>query len=77
MRLFTEEEKSVLRMFFERDAVRTAERMYESMSVMEEGPEKDLLKSTLEKSLTAKREELERIISEAPMIPFEEDEEEP
>ncbi len=71
MKPFTEEEKSILRMFFRDDAVRTAEAIYESMSVMEESPELELMRSALQKILTSDEETLMKILNEVPMLPSE------
>ena len=71
MKPFTEEEKSILRMFFRDDAVRTAEAKYESMSVMEESTELELMKTALQKILTSDEETLMKILNEVPMLPSE------
>lgn len=73
MKPFTEEEKSILRMFFRDDVVRTAEAVYESMSVMEESPELELMRSALQKILTSDEETLMKILKEVPMLPSEDD----
>ncbi|MBR2740280.1 MAG: hypothetical protein IKD87_06385 [Oscillospiraceae bacterium] len=73
MKPFTEEEKSILRMFFRDDAVKTAEAIYESMSVMEESPELELMRTALQKIMTSDEETLMRILDEVPMLPTEED----
>lgn len=71
MKPFTEEEKSILRMFFRDDAVKTAEAIYESMSVMEESTELELMKTALQKILTSDEETLMKILNEVPMLPSE------
>lgn len=76
MKPYTEEEKSILRMFFRDDAVRTAEAIYESMSVMEESTELELMRSALQKILTSDEETLIKILNEAPMLPSEDGTEE-
>ena len=76
MKPYTEEEKSILRMFFRDDALKTAEAIYESMSVMEESPEMVLMRSALQKILTSDEETLIKILNEAPMLPSEDGTEE-
>lgn len=76
MKPFTEEEKSILRMFFRDDAVKTAEAIYGSMSVMEESTELELMKTALQKILTSDEETLIKILNEAPMLPSEDGTEE-
>lgn len=71
MKPYTEEEKSILRMFFRDDAVKTAEAIYESMSVMEESTELELMKTALQKILTSDEETLIKILNEAPVLPSE------
>ena len=71
MKPFTEEEKSILRMFFRDDAVKTAEAIYESMSVMEESTELELMKTALQKILTSDEEMLMKILNEVPILPSE------
>ena len=71
MKPFTEEEKSILRMFFRDDAIKTAEAIYESMSVMEESTELELMKTALQKILTSDEETLMKILNEIPMLPSE------
>ena len=69
MKPYTEEEKSILRMFFREDAVKTAEEIYGSMSVMEESHELELMRSALQKILTSDEETLMKILNEVPMLP--------
>ena len=64
----TQEEKCILRMYLKANREKTAESISEAYEIIEEGPEKKLMKSVLDKITSMDEEGFRNIAEEIPMI---------
>ena len=68
MMYLTEEEKCILRMYRNSDRIRTVTDMIDALEETEEGPEEQLLRSTMDKITQMDEDYFRKTAKQSPMI---------